>query len=230
MRAHALGCRRVALATGIPDELDEGGGSVGKRRVEDVGRAVQGCSPLPQQPGADARAPFAPLREHLSQLGLGTGPEVRAFEAHVCGCPGVGHGLALRADVDLLAPVGLACRQLSPGAVVAAEVRALRHLDAQLLLRGQCEERAGHRERSKHHIVGNPVPGEVEEPELMGGAAQVVAKPLSRSFSVIEDGQVQDRQPRLLAHGWLLLAWSGSGSVTIRALRMLSGFRSRGAG
>ena len=47
---------------------------------------------------------------------------------------------ALGADVDLLAPVGLAAREFEAGAIVAAEMRRVDHLDRELVALRQREE------------------------------------------------------------------------------------------
>src|SRR5690606_38575907 len=117
-------------------------------------------------------------------------PLVGALEHPVVGGIGFfGDGFALGADVDLFAPVGLTQGQLAPYAGVAAKVRALHVLDAQLVVEWQGEEVAGRGNRVIEKLLWNAVPSQVEEPVLVGGFPQFGAERCGFIRSPVEAGK-----------------------------------------
>src|SRR5690606_39447981 len=85
-----------------------------------------------------------PAGDDVAELRQGIRPLVWALESPVvCDAWALRDGLALRRDVDLLAPVGLAQRELAADAGVPPEVRALHVLARQLAFDGEGADVAG---------------------------------------------------------------------------------------
>ena len=110
------------------------------------------------------------------------------------GASGSAIGLALGADVDLLAPVDLALGALAADARVAAEVRALDVLDRELVGLGQGEEVARGPVQARLELGRDAGAGEVEEADVVRGGAQVVAEPRGGLGAGVELGEIEDRQ------------------------------------
>ena len=133
----------LGTAARIADDLEQ---LVGGRRVD----RREDVRPLAQRQGqrlgnADAEpGHFLLVAEQCGlQFGKRRGPEIGANEAG----PGWGRAVQwarrlLGADVDLLSPVRAAAGVFQPGAVVAAELRRLDHLDLELVRLRQVEEAA----------------------------------------------------------------------------------------
>ena len=169
--AHALPL--VTVAARVAHELDECRRPV-EGVVEPVLRRAKGTRPGAQQRHTDDRASLRPVGQGGAQGRQRVRPEVGALQPVVCRA--AGHEVALGADVDLLAPVDAALGELTTGARVAAEVRAARHLDVELVGLGQGEEALGLGEEVLHDVLGDAVTDEVEEPDLMGGPEQRLVK------------------------------------------------------
>ena len=183
------GSRRARVA----DDLDERR-RFAEVRVEVVRGGAERLGPRPQQPPGDAREVLVPLGDDLLQLRLRRRPEVRADEAREVGRIRVGDRLALRTDVDLLAPVDLALRALAADPGVSAEVRALHVLDRELVRLGQGEEVARCAVQALLELGRDPGAGQVEEADVVRRGAQV--RPESRGGVVagVELREVEDRQ------------------------------------
>jgi len=82
--------------------------------------------------------------------------------------------------------------EFAADARVSAELRAVDVLDRELLLFGEVEEAAGHIQDVVDERLRDAVPDEVEEADLVGGLAQLLAEPSRRLLAVVEGGHVED--------------------------------------
>jgi hypothetical protein len=80
--------------------------------------------------------------------------------------------LPLRTNVDLLAPVRLAARVLEAGAVVAAEMRRVDHLDRELVWLGQREKATRDAQRVINEFLIHTMADEIKKANAARCGAQ----------------------------------------------------------
>src|SRR5690606_13253871 len=139
-----------------------------------------------------------PLRDDLAQRGLRGRPQVRSDQS------GEGRaafdGIPLRSDVDLLAPVDRTLRALASDTGVAAEVRTLHVLDRELVRFGKGEEVACRTVQPLLQLCRDARSGQVEEPDIASGGAQIRAEAVRFVPAAIEPREIEDGE-REICHG-----------------------------
>jgi hypothetical protein len=149
----------------------------------------------PQHLAADPQRLGLPAQHDAAQLGQRGRPLVGADQPQVVRVTGTGvQGRPLRADVDLLAPVGAARGVFGSGARIAAELGRVEVLDLQPLFFRQREEGTGGAQSLLPYGGGDTVTGDVEEPHLVCGCAQPREKRLAVGGGVAEAGDIDDGQ------------------------------------
>ena len=146
---------------------------------------------MPQQAAGHRGQRRIPLGDDPGQLGHSRRPLVGTLQPQIIGLVRAAHRVALRPDVDLLAPVHLAAGQLATQPGVAAEMRTAHHRDGVLLRLRQREQtlRRGQHPASKR--LGHAMPDQVEEAHLVGHLAQAFPQ-LARAVTQVHFGQRRD--------------------------------------
>ncbi len=103
-------------------------------------------------------------------------------------------GLALGADVELLAQVGLATGDLRRRAVVAAKMRRVEHAHRQLVGLGQGEKCTRLLLHLGQQRRVDPVTGQVEKPDMPGREPQFIEKLPALLRAAVQLRQIQQRQ------------------------------------
>lgn len=129
------------ILPGITDDLEELVRRGRIDRLEDVRLLTKGGGKYLQHPDRQSRRLGLIAQHHRLQFGQRIRPLVGALKPR----PGRRRWVddlrvALGAEVDLLAPIGLAAGMLEPGSVVAAKVRRIDHLNRELVLLCQRKE------------------------------------------------------------------------------------------
>ena len=180
----------------VTDDLDQ------RRRIAEGLVEVRLLGPERERPGAqqlvrDPGQGVVPFGDDRLELGLGRRPQVRAGEAVESGS--ALDGLALGADVDLLAPVDLALRPFAADTGVAAEVGAVDVLDRQLLLFGEREEVERGPVQARFELGGDPRARQVEEAHIVRRCTQFVTESGRGLRAGIELREVEDGE-REISH------------------------------
>ena len=166
---------------------------VGEGAVEDILGCAESDRPGAQEAEGEGVEFGGPACDGGLQVGEVGRPWGRSFGAQIGGDAGAAlGGGAFFADVDLFPPVDVAVGELAADARVSAELRAVDVLDRELLLLGEREEAAGHIQDVVDERLVDAVPDEVEEADLVGGLAQLLAESLCRLLAVVEGGHVED--------------------------------------
>ncbi|MCY1293518.1 hypothetical protein D9M70_427790 [compost metagenome] len=193
MGAHPLVAFRL-VAAGIADDLQELVGAVAVDRPEDIGLLAERLGENLDQADAEPGDGVYVGEDRRLQLGQGLRELVGADQPLPRRILRLDlKALALGAEIDLFAPVLGAAGIFEPGAIVAAEMRRLAHLDCQLVILRQCEETPRKRKDTVDLFLRNPVAFEIEEAHRAGNAAQFIERrrPLGvarRKARKVEDG------------------------------------------
>ena len=92
----------------------------------------------------------------------------------------------LGADIDLLAPVGLAAGALGGDAVVSAKMRRVDHLDGQLVGFGQREKALCRSHEIAAELGTTSWPADIEKTDVVSGGAQLGQESGALRFRGIE--------------------------------------------
>lgn len=119
---------------------------------------------------------------------------VRPLQTRSGGCRRIEwQDLLLTANVDLLAPIGLAARVFETSAIVAAEMRRLDHFDGELVALRQSKEPACKPEHVGDELCGNAVAGQIEEAETSRRITKLAQERISLLWLSFKPAQIEDR-------------------------------------
>ncbi len=147
-------------------------------RGEGIGALVQRQGEGAQQPHQYRRDALLPVQHDGFEIRQRCRPLVRTLETQI-GRHALPrwHGDVLGADIDLLPPVRPAAGEFEAGAVIATEMRRVDHLDGQLLLLRQCEQRPRLIQNRRVQFGRHAMAGDVEKTHRAGRRAQIGQEP-----------------------------------------------------
>ena len=218
MRADAL-CAGGSVPPRIANQFDVLVGLIAIQAIESLLRQRQRQSESAQQPQRHGGHRLLPLQQQRFQRRQRRRPLVWPLQARPArGVVRQRQRRAFGADIELLAPVRLAARELRRRPVVTAKVRRMHHLHRQLVGFRQREKLPRALLQPRIQRAVHAVPAQIEKTDVAGRRAQIVEKgaPLTRIAVKLRKIQQRQRLQRrqMRHHAVPLLPQSRSGCHT----------------